>query len=170
MKLILALFFLSITFMSVSQETATFETEIYSINYPESWEVDDSKARGTDFLVFCPLDEESPNFRSNFNIGVQNLEGYDFDLESFHELSVNQVKNMMDGYQLISSETLTKNDISYKDYIYQGSLLDLSLTFHQQYFVFKGDKAIVLTYTTDSNTAPKNEEEINMIFDSFTIK
>ncbi|MFY0603547.1 MAG: hypothetical protein JXQ93_06325 [Flavobacteriaceae bacterium] len=140
-SILLAVFFLS-TFSIVQQEMTTYKKDNYSIEYPESWELDTSGQMNTKFVVSA---KEINGFSENVNFIVQNLKGYGFDLEKFVTLSENQFKQIPSA-KVIESKRIKDANSEKHSITVEGDFNGTNLTIKQFYF-FKDDKAYILTYT-----------------------
>ena len=56
----------------------------YSINYPGNWELNKSGQMGTSFILFSPLSSEQDQFKENVNLLIQDLTGYNLDLDKYN--------------------------------------------------------------------------------------
>ncbi len=147
---------------SQKPEWKTLENSEFLIKYPGQWELNQSGISGTNFILFAP--NQSPTFRDNLNLIIQDLKGQNIDLNKFTEISVGQIKQYITNSKILQSETTTKHKI-----IYTGSQGQLNLKWEQYYWV-KNEKAYVLTFTADQNSFGKQIEIVNSIMDSFKIK
>ena len=76
--------FLITNFTLFGQTTAQWKslnTESYSIQYPENWELVTSGQMNTSFVIFSELSSETDPFRENVNLIIQDLKGYHMDLD-----------------------------------------------------------------------------------------
>ncbi len=144
-------------------EWKTLENAEFQIKYPSKWELNQSGISGTNFILFAP--NQSPTFRDNLNLIIQDLKGQNIDLKKFTEISVEQIKQYFTNANIILSETTAgKHKI-----VYTGTQGQLNLKWEQYYWV-KNEKAYILTFTADQLSFDKQIEEVNSIMDSFKIK
>lgn len=151
---------------SQATEWKTLEDSELMIKYPGNWEINQSGIAGTKFILFSPH-SQSPAFRDNINLIIQDLKGQNIDLKKYVEISTDQIKQLITNGKILSSETTTANP-KHK-IIYTGSQGQLNLKWQQYYWV-KNEKAYVLTFTADQNSFDKQMESVNQIMDSFKIK
>src|SRR5258707_10770442 len=146
-------------------EWKTLESAELLIKYPGQWELNQSGIANTNFILFAP--NQSPTFRNNLNLIIQDLKGQNIDLNKFTEISVEQIKQYITNSKILQSETTTvgpKHKI-----VYTGTQGQLNLKWKQYYWV-KNEKAYILTFTADQLSFDKQIEEVNSIMDSFKIK
>jgi hypothetical protein len=151
--------------------------ENYTIKHPPRWEVNTSGEMGTSFILFSPLVSKSEKFRTNINLIIQDLEGFDIDsrtinLKEYTERSIVEIKNQntKSGGKIISSDLINVNGISHQKVIYTGvSKEGLKLQYEQYYWVEK-NKAYVLTLTCQEYKFIDYQATGEKIFDSFIIK
>ena len=152
--------------------------ENYTIKHPPSWEVNTSGEDRTSFILFSPLVSKSEKFRTNINLIIQDLGGFDIDsrtiinLKEYTERSIVEIKNKntSSGGKIISSDLINVNGISHQKVIYTGvSKEGLRLQYEQYYWVEK-NKAYVLTLTCQEYKFIDYQAIGEKIFDSFIIK
>ena len=73
MKFINIIILLIFTNVLISQEFKVHSENEYSIQYPENWELNESKAMGTNFILFSPLNSKKDQFKENVNLIIQDL-------------------------------------------------------------------------------------------------
>jgi len=151
--------------------------ENYTIKHPPSWEVNTSGEDRTSFILFSPLVSKSEKFRTNINLIIQDLGGFDIDsrtiinLKEYTERSIVEIKNKntSSGGKIISSDLINVNGISHQKVIYTGvSKEGLRLQYEQYYWVEK-NKAYVLTLTCQEDKFKDYQAIGEKIFDSFKI-
>ena len=152
--------------------------ENYTIKHPPSWEVNTSGEDRTSFIMFSTLVSKSEKFRTNINLIIQDLGGFDIDsrtiinLKEYTERSIVEIKNKntSSGGKIISSDLINVNGISHQKVIYTGvSKEGLKLQYEQYYWVEK-NKAYVLTLTCQEYKFIDYQATGEKIFDSFIIK
>lgn len=147
----------------------TFTDTHYSIQYPPDWELDQSGLMGSSFILFQPLESDHDLFRENVNLLIQDLTGYDLDLDQFANLSEDQVKTMITNSTLIESKRIKTGPEEFHRMIYTGDQGNYHLKFVQYYWVKEGN-AFVLTFTCEQDTYEVNKDTGSMILNSFTFK
>lgn len=164
------LVFISFGFTAIKgEEWAKLETGDYSIEYPSTWALDQSGQMGTSFFVMSELDSKKDKFRENVNLLVQDLTGYNMDLDKYSELSAEQVKTMIKNSKLIENQRIKSASGQYQKVIYLGDEGDFHLQFEQYYWVVN-NKAYVLTLTCEKKNFKKYKKTGERILDSFKLK
>lgn len=148
---------------------ASITEEKYEIKYPSNWDANQSGQMGTSFILLSPLTNESDNFKENVNLLIQDLAGYDLNLDQFVEVSEAQIKNMVTEGKIILSERKHKNDKKYQKVIYTGKQGIFSLKFEQYYWVIE-NQAFILTFTCKEDEFEKFQKTGEKILNSFKIK
>ncbi|MEL7064078.1 MAG: hypothetical protein AAFP00_10105 [Bacteroidota bacterium] len=155
-----------------AEETTDWQTlsfDQYAITYPSDWEADTSGQLGTRFFIFSPLDNESDAFRENVNLVIQDLTGYDMDLDQYAEISEGQIQTAITEGQIISSERKEKDGQAYHQMIYTGKQGIFDLKFEQYYWV-KDNQAFVLTFTCEEKAFDAYQATGEKMLGSFTFK
>ncbi|MEO0582050.1 MAG: PsbP-related protein [Bacteroidota bacterium] len=132
----------------VTSDWQSLSFDQYTMTYPSDWEADTSGQLGTRFFIFSPLANESDAFRENVNLVIQDLTGYDMDLDQYAEISEGQIQTAITEGQIISSERKEKDGQAYHQMIYTGKQGIFDLKFEQHYWV-KDNQAFVLTFTCE---------------------
>lgn len=144
----------------------TLKDAQYEISYPENWKLDQSGSRGTTFILYVPSPGEEVAFKDNINLMIQDLTGYDMDLQGFTDLSLTQLKQMIKGVELTSNDLKNDGTHNYQRLIFSTSQMGLDLKFEQRYWVI-GKNAYVLTATYLEKDAAYQEPAIEQVFDTF---
>lgn len=152
-----------------SDEWKSFAENNYSIQYPTTWELNNSKQMGTSFILFSPLTSEKDRFRENVNLLIQDLKGQNLDLDKYTEISEEQVKTMLTDGKIIESKRMTSGTSTYQKIIYTGTQGVYKLEFEQYYWVEK-DKAYILTLTCEENQFAAFKLTGEKILNSFKLK
>ena len=153
----------------VASEWKTLDEEGFTISYPADWELDQSGSMGVSFFLFSPLSDSSDDFRENINLLIQDLTGYELDLDQYTELSVEQVKTMMTDGEILLSEKLGEEGSEYQRIIYTGIQGNYDLKFEQFYWVI-GKQAYVLTLTCKRSEFDQYQATGEKILRSFILK
>lgn len=139
---------------SQAKDWSTLNKNNISIDYPKDWELNESGQMGTNFILFSPLTSPKDQFRENVNLLVQDLTGYNLDLEKYVEISEKQIKTLMANGKIIKSKRVLNKELSYQKIIFKGKQGVLDLKF-EQYCWEVEDKAYVLTLTCEENQFQK---------------
>lgn len=149
----------------------TLDGTDYSIQYPDSFELNQSGQMGESFILFSKHTSEEDPFRENINLLVQDLTGQnnDIDLDKYVELSEGQVQSMLTDGNIIESKRLTTDSKEYHKIIYTGKQDELDLKWLQYYWV-GNNKAYVLTLTCEENQYDAYATVGEKIMNSFRLK
>lgn len=160
--------FLLLTSFTIKQPDAwkTIKGEGYTILCPPEWTIDSSGTVGTELIFFTPMDSTGDQFRENFNLIVQDLSGLNMTLDKYTEISVEQIKTLIQNSNLISSEKVQEDGLVFQKLFYTGTSGMNKLKFEQFYFVHD-EKAYVLTLTCAESTFDKFQKEGEQIMRSF---
>ena len=160
---------LIITFISIpiiGQDLKTIKTSDYEISYPSNFRYDDSKTRGTEFIIYTEKEDEKDTFIENINLLTQNLKGYKIDLNQYVIITENQIK---ENGKLIESKRTRVNNSEIHSLSYTANLTGRNLKFYQ-YLIIQNEKAYILTYSAEIDKFDVFFPEIIKIFNSFSIK
>jgi len=170
MKLVsFIILFINFSIYSQTTDWKTLNNSEFSINYPKNWELNSSGQMGTRFIIFSQLTDKNDQFKENVNLIIQDLTGYDFDLNKYVELSENQIKTMITESNILINERITKNKKEYQKIIYTGRQGVYDLKFIQYYWL-ENNKAYVLTFTAEVNEFTKFKKTSENILNSFKLK
>lgn len=162
-----ALLILSVL-VAQAQLAKTHDTERFTIQYPESWNIDQSGQMGMTFAVFSEQEGSNDLFKENVNLVEQDLSGYNMNLDQYMDLNLSQLKSMITNYELKSSNRISGSP-EYHKLIYIGNQGQYNLTF-EQYFWVVGTQAYVLTFTSEQNQFDNYKDIGESILNSFQIK
>ena len=177
MEKLLLFAILSVTFLNIqAQDTATspdvwktYSKEDYTIQYPSSWELNESGMMGTSFIFLSPPDGPNDNFRENVNMVTQSLQGQKITMDQFVELTKNQLKVLITGVNILYEERKEKEGLEYHKIIYTGTQGTLNLKLEQYYFL-ANDSIYSLTLTCTIVDFDDYQEIGEKIMDSFELK
>jgi hypothetical protein len=153
----------------INSDWKALERSNYSIQYPSTWELNQSGQMGTSFILFSLLESEQDKFRENVNLLIQDLTGKDIDLNKYAEISEDQIKTMVTNSTLIESKRVKRGTEEYHKIIYTGDQGVFHLQYEQYYFVIE-DKAYILTFTTEKSKFEDFKETGEKILASFKLK
>lgn len=141
----------------------------YKIDYPSNWDVNKSGQMGSRFILFSRLSNKSDQFRENVNLLIQDLTGYDLNLDQFIELSEGQIKTLMTEGKILVNERKKKDEIEYQKMVYTGKQGIFDLKFEQYCWVID-NQAFVLTLTCEEKEFDNYQNTGEKILDSFELK
>lgn len=141
----------------------------YSIQYPDTFELDTSGQMGMDFILFSKKSSQQDSFRENVGLLIQDLTGQNIDLDKYVEISEEQINTMITNSKIIASKRVSKNNKEYQRVIYTGKQGQFDLKWQQFYWV-ENKKAFVLTLTCEENKYDKYSTVGKAIMKTFVIK
>lgn len=151
------------------EDWKTIAQSNYSLQYPADWELNESGQLGTTLILFSPLESADDTFRENINLIVQDLTGYNLDLDKYAKISEEQVKTMITNSKIVESKKIPSNPNPYHKIIYTGTQGVFDLKFEQYYFIVD-NKAYILTFTAERDNFGKFKKTGEEILNSFIIK
>lgn len=154
---------------TTTNEWKTFDQPSYTIKYPSTWELNQSGQMGTSFFLFSPLESDKDNFKENVNLLVQDLTGYNLDLNEYTEISEGQINTLVTNSTLLESKRVNDGKGEYHKIIYTGDQGIFRLTF-EQYFWVVNNKAFVLSFTCEQDKFVAMVETGEKILNSFILK
>lgn len=168
---ILASFILSLNYSLFGQqiEWVTTDRDDYLIEHPKDWVFEESGFSGTTFIIMSPVDSETDQFNENINLLIQDLSGYDLDLDAFVELSTDQILTLMNDSEIVESTRVTSTPYNYHKVIYSTTQGELYVKFIQHYWVID-DEALVLTFTSEKDQFDNYAPVAEKIMNSFQVK
>ena len=154
---------------SPTTQDAEYGNESYQIKYPKTWQLDASKAIGTDLLLFSPLENESDKFRENVNIMIQDLGGQNIDLEKYKLITENQLANLATDVKVFESKIIkADNDRFYKTaYAMTQGKFTLRIT---SICFIRDDKAYLATFTSEIDKYDSYKAIGEKILNTFSLK
>ena len=147
----------------------TLDKSEYSVQYPSTWELNESGSMGTSFILFSQLESENDEFRENINLMIQDLSGQNIDLDKYTEMSEEQVKAIITNYTLMESERIKDDRGEFHKIIYSGDQGQFHLIFEHYYWVVN-EKAYLLTFVSEQDKFADFKEEGEGILNSFKLK
>lgn len=154
------------SFISFSQNVRTIKTSEYEISFPENLKFDDSKTRNIEVIIYMEKENEKDLFIENINLIIQDLKDYQIDLNEYVKITETQVN---ENGKLIESKRISLNGTETQVMIYEAKPTGRALKFYQ-YILVKNEKAFVLTYSAEVENFELYFQEINKIFNSFSVK
>jgi len=141
----------------------------YSIQYPDSFELDKSGQFRTNLLLFSRCTSQNDLFRENINLVIQDLPGKHINLDKLVETSEDQLNKAVPDGALIESSRQETDGLEYQKIIYKGKQGQFNLKWQQFGFV-KNEKAYILTLTCEENQYDKYVKVGNKIMHTFKLK
>ena len=147
----------------------TFAFNNYSIQYPDSFDLNKSGLMGTCFVLLSKQTSQGDLFRENVNLIIQDLTGKNIGLDKYVAITEGQIKSRMSNGIIIESKRINAGDSEFHKIIYSGTQGQFNLKFEQYYWIIK-EKAYVLTLTCELNQFDKYKEVGEKIMNSFRVK
>lgn len=144
----------------------------YNIICPESWTELDPSDYNAEFVILTDFEDELDTFQENINLIIQNLSENQMNLDSYLDLSLEQIRNN-DDFELIESSESVLGGFEARKIIYKTSFEQLgdenSLQL-MQIFTIINNKAYLITYTAEPSSYDKYMNEVNEVINSFSLK
>lgn len=149
-------------------EKKIYDTENFSIKYPLSWNIGDTKGTQAMFVAKSPLTSKADLFAENVNLITQNLKGNNITLDQYVAFNESQLKTIPQG-KIFLSKRETRNGKDYHILVFSGIMSQLDLKAIQVYAI-KNEIAYVLTFTTKRNEFNEWKDIGFEIMKSFNLK
>lgn len=146
-----------------------FDTTDYSIRYPATWDMDNSRQMGTTFIIFSPVESETDQFKENVNLLEQNLAGKNIDLDQYTKITEEQVKTLLTNSALLESKRVKKGNKECQHFVYTADQGVLHMRFEQYCWIIN-DTAYILTFTCEQSKAKDYKAIAEKILNSFSFK
>lgn len=156
---------------TVEDGWAIHETDEFSINYPEEWELNLSGVNRSEFALYSPvLEEKEDVFREHLTL-VVNLAAAELTLEQYTEICLNGLEKLMPGAKLLSSETGTDEVGEYQEVVFEddSDKTRRYLKYKQIYRIYK-QHAYTFSFTAEEFEYDNYIETADKIFHSFRFK
>ena len=150
-------------------ELKTYSKDNYSIQYTANWDLNTEGQMGTTFVLFSKPSSANDKFRENVNLIVQDLSGYNVDLDTYAAISEQQLKNTVTAFILLENKKKKDEQGDYQHVIYTGVQGNFNLTFEQHYRIIN-NKAYVLTFTAEQAEYDKFKNTTTVMLNSFKVK
>src|SRR5690349_10739249 len=92
----------------------------YSIQYPDTFDLDQSGQMGMLFIVLSKQTSEQDLFRENVNLIQQDLGGQGINLDEFVKISEEQIKTLITNGNIVSSQRVKSKSSEYHQVIFSG--------------------------------------------------
>lgn len=151
------------------EDTFTYYGDDYSITFPKTWtDVSSTLAAtiGAD-AVFTHYGTALNGYGENINVMVQDLSGYNMDLDTYTELSKSQYE-AMDGYDIISIDEGSINGTKIRRLEVDANQNGINC-YCLQVFAVENEKAYIFTFSSDYEDKDSLMEEVDLIFESIKI-
>lgn len=147
----------------------TFENNEFSIQYPDTFDLDTSGYLGMEFMLKSRLTTEQDIFSENVNLVIEDISEYNFDLDTYVVAAEERVKEIIPNYNLIESQKVESRNGKFYKFTYTGSPETFELKW-LQYCFLKNGKAYIVTLTCMADQYEEYLPVAQNIMDSFLIK
>lgn len=141
----------------------------YSIQYPDSFELDKSGQMGLSFILLSRQTSDQDLFRENINLLVQNLGGHNVNLDKYVEISIDQLNTVITDGKLLDSRRLKGDGSEYHQVVFSGKQGQFDLKWQQLYWI-RNNKAYVLTLTCEASQYDNYVDIGKKVLNTFRIK
>jgi hypothetical protein len=174
MKFVQTLILLALTYSGFSQidnagEKMDFSKDNYKIQYPKSWNLDTSRAMGTEFFIMAPLENGTDKFRENAHLIIQNLAGQNIDLVKYKKITEGQIAEMTTEGKVFESVILKSDKGEYYKITYAMTQRKFRLKITSFCYI-RNDKAYLLTFTSEYDKYDQYKKTGENILNSFVLK
>lgn len=148
----------------------TFKGSGFSIQYPDTFDLDESELMGTSFILFSKQVKDDDLFKENINLIIRDFSGQDIDFNDYVKDSENQIETLITDGKLLSSKRLT--DSFGKEchrVIFTGKQGQLELKWIQYYWLLNG-KSYSLTLTCEESQFDTYVKDGEAIMKTFKLK
>ncbi len=145
---------------------AKISDAVYSMDYPENWEVNKTSDIGINLLAMSPLDKGGDKFRENLTVVVQELKANE-TAETLGRATINEIVSLLDDANLVSQEYVSNDGNPYFKGVYTGVQYDMQLRYEQRYFS-KDNRAYIIVIACEADSYEKYEADFERMLGSFT--
>lgn len=147
----------------------TIDRNNYSIKFPGTWTLDTSHQFGADIFILSPKNADTDIFRENVNVMIQNLSGTGLTLDSYAEISIKQVKAMLNDANILETRRTKVDGKEFHMLLFTGQQGIFKLK-TLQIFLIENDSAYVITLTTELHQYDNYNQVGETILNSFRLK
>lgn len=147
----------------------SYETDSYTIRYPNKWRLDTSGYMGTEFSIFSKQTSIHDKFIENVNLVIHELDDHELDLSTYMDQKENVIKSFAVDSTLLESDRLVVNGEEYYKLVYAQKERMYILKSQQRYWLNEG-KIYVLTLACKENEYRIYKERGELMLDSFELK
>ena len=138
-----------------------------SLKYPHEWE--QRKAKNELVVVFLsPKESESDLFRENLSVMIKKNPYQTQNINLIIDFEIENLKNAFLNFILIEKSKNKLSKISGYRLVYSGKKKDITFKI-MQYYVLKGKRIYLITYTAQQDKFLKYKRTIKKIVKSFKI-
>lgn len=166
--LVVLAFLLLNSFINAQEEKKIYENDIFSIQYPTNWNLEETEGTQAQFIVKGPLTSDKDIFAENVNVITQDLKGMGVTLDQYVDFNKSQLTTIPNG-EMLSSTRKNRDGNDYHTLIFKGTMNSYNLKIMQLYAI-KNEVAYVLTFTVMEDEYAQFEKLGKQILNSFKLK
>lgn len=140
-------------------------THRFQIQYPHNWEKDEN-IQGAVVMFKSPKESTDDTLQDNVNILTEDLQGENYTLQEYSDLSINNIKAYILNANIINESNITLNGQNAHLVIYTGTSNGLNLKWRQAWTI-KNGTAYIITFTAQEKDYSKFERTAQDIMSSF---
>lgn len=164
--LCIALICYNLNAQSSQTYTGKHNEQEFSIEVPNTWELNTESEQGPLFIIFTPSDDSNDRFSDNINLVIQDVRGTNVDLQYYVEYSRTQIQKMIEGFEIIGEEYQEIADLPSYSFEYFGTQNGMKIKFRQHFWLID-EIAYVLTLTIENSKLDFHEKSMKAIMDTF---
>ena len=139
----------------------------YSIQIPDRWEVMKDEM-GTDLIALAPLVDPKDLFRENLNIISAKFE-FPMSRDEYYALNIKSLNDLLTDFDLENSQDIKLGGVDAREitFTHRIGVVNVRVT---QYLILVKQKAIVISFTSDTIEYPKIKDQFAQIATSFKMQ
>lgn len=146
-----------------SSDFKDYSDSEYTISLPDGWGKTENKNASLSFLY---KSSKNDFFTESINIIIQDLETYDYTLDTYKDVSVSNYEEL--GYEIEECQKTTINDNDFYSII-SHSENDGKNIYCKQLFALLNKKAYIFTFAAEESDFKKLSDETDAIFNTIKI-
>lgn len=154
---------------SQTKDWSVYNTDEYSIEFPNNWQMNNSNQPGVDFFIFSEKNLPEDRFVENVNLSTEKLPNKDYSLQEYVMYSIKMLNSNFRDIHYVQNRTFTLHNFTCQQLIYTASMQDLKLKFEQILFIYK-EKAYILTLSCEEKEFANYQITGETILNSFRLK
>lgn len=139
----------------------------YSIQIPDHWELMTNQM-GTDLIALAPLLDAQDLFRENLNIISAKFE-FPMSKEEYYALNMKSLNDLLTDFDLENSQDIQLGGVDAREitFTHRIGVVNVRVT---QYLILVNQKAIVISFTSDTIEYPKMKDQFAQIASTFKME
>ncbi len=149
--------------------TGSFGPQVFMIEVPEQWEINNVANVGTVFIALTPADNKDDAFSENINLVTQDLTGKNVDLQYYIEYSEAQIEKYITDVEALQGKYIEIAGLPSYELEYFGRQGGMMLKFKQHFWIVN-EIAYILTTTIEKDKLNIYEPTMSTIMNTFRFK